>query len=123
MANPNELNANSVYGNNNFVFPTTTPTTLVNNPASSGKLIKVSCAFVTTDTVLGNAQVTLSRYTQDDLGGTEFQIANDIVVPFRSSVILIDTTSAIYLKEDQSLGVYATGNNEACVSVSWEEIT
>jgi hypothetical protein len=123
MANPNELNANSVYGNNNFVFPTTTPTTLVNNPASSGKLIKVSCALVTTDTVLGNAQVTLSRYTEDDLGGTEFQIANDIVVPFRSAVILIDTTSAIYLKEDQSLGVYATGNNEASVSVSWEEIT
>lgn len=122
MANPNELLATAVYGNNTFIFPTTTPTVIVNNPASSGKLVKVSCALVATDTIIGSAQITFSRYTEDDIGGTELPIVKDLVVPYNGTVILVDTTSAIYLKEDQSLGVYTTGNSEACVVASWEEI-
>jgi hypothetical protein len=123
MANPNELQTTAVYGNNDFAELTTTPYTLVNNPASSGKLYRVNSVVASSINSIGTAQVSLSIYSEDDLGGTAYPVVSDIVIPFAASLILVDSSSTIYLKEDQSIGAVSSGNNEAVIVASWEEVS
>lgn len=123
MANPNELQTTAVYGNNDFAQLTTTPYNLVNNPASSGKLYRVNSVMASCINSSGTAQVSLSVYNQDDLGGTAYPVASEVVIPFAASLILVDRSSTIYLKEDQSIGVIAGGNSETVVIASWEEVS
>lgn len=123
MANPNELQTTAVYGNNDFAELTTTTYNLVNNPASSGKLYRVNSVIASCVNTTGTAQVSLSIYSQDDLGGTAYAIASDVIIPNSASLILVDSSSTIYLKEDQSIGVVSSGNNEAEIIASWEEVS
>lgn len=123
MANPNELLSTAVYGNNDFTELTTSEYLLVNNPASSGKLYRVNSVMASCINASGTAQVSLNVYSQDDLGGTSYAIASDIVIPNSASLILVDSSSTIYLKEDQSIGAVSSGNSEATIIASWEEVS
>lgn len=123
MANPNAVNITSVYGNNSLTnLTTTSPTVIVNNPAGSGKLFKVNTVLIV-NYVTTSISADLNIYTEDDLGGTAKNLVNDIVVPPNATIILIEASTAIYLKEDQSLGVTASVANDALVIASWEEIS
>lgn len=122
MANPNELSATQVYGNNALVSPLTSATTVINNPASSGKIFKVNSILASCVNVDVTSQITLNIYSQDDLGGTAYPIADEIVIPYRATLILVDTSSSVYLKEDQSIGAISGGNSEVNIVASWEEI-
>lgn len=123
MANPNILESLTVQGNNSLVSGTTTAQTLINNPASSGKIYKINS--IVAANVAGNVDVdaTVNVYSQDDLGGTAYTIAPAIPIPFDASLIIFDKTTAIYLKEDQSIGVVSSANNDIIFSASWDEIS
>jgi hypothetical protein len=123
MANPNILESLTVQGNNSLVSGTTTAQTLINNPASSGKIYKINSIVATN--VAGNVDVdaTVNIYSEDDLGGTAYTIAPAIPIPMESSLIIFDKTTAIYLKEDQSVGVISGGNDDLIFSASWDEIS
>lgn len=123
MANPNILESLTVQGNNGLVSGTTTAQTLINNPASSGKIYKINSIVATN--VAGNVDVdaTVNIYSEDDLGGTAYTIAPAIPIPGLAALIIFDKTTAIYLKEDQSVGVISSANNDLVFSASWDEIS
>ena len=123
MANPNAVNTTEVYGNNALVVPLTSATVVANNPASSGKLLKINTVMASNVSTTGTSLITLNVYSADDLGGTAYSISKNIVIPDNASVVLIDSDSSLYLKEDESLGAIASGNTDVNLIASWDEIS
>lgn len=123
MANPNIVNVAAIYGNNSSTSLTTTnATAIVNNPASSGKVFKVNMITVANVDGTTAADITISKYSQDDIGGTAFPIVSTVSVPADATLIVLDKTTALYLKEDESLGATAGTASDLVVTASWEEI-
>ena len=123
MANPNIVNVAAIYGNNSSTsLSTTNATAIVNNPASSGKVFKVNMITVANVDGPNAADITISKYSQDDLGGTAYQIVSTISVPADATLIVLDKTTALYLKEDESIGATAGTASDLVVTASWEEI-
>jgi len=123
MANPNVGEPSFIYGNNAFLKGTTTPTAILSNPANSNKVYKVNTIFASCLSTGNTTQANLVLYTGANLTGTAYQIVGPIVLPPFATIVMADVTSAIYIKENQSLGFYAPDNNQIDVSVSWEEIS
>ena len=123
MANPNIVNVAAIYGNNSSTsLSTTNATAIVNNAASSGKVYKVNMIMVANVDGTNAADISINKYSQDDLGGTAYAIASTISVPADATLIVIDKTTAIYLKEDESIGATAGTASDLVVTASWEEI-
>jgi hypothetical protein len=123
MANPNIVNVAAIYGNNSTTsLSTTSATAIVNNAASSGKIFKINSIIVANVDGTNAADITISVYSQDDLGGTAYQIASTISVPADATLIVLDKTTSIYLKEDQSIGATAGTASDLVVTASWEEL-
>jgi hypothetical protein len=127
MANPNILQAATVVGNTstNLISSTADPfaTALVNNAAASGKVYKINSIVVANVDGSAAADITISIFSQDDLGGTGTQIASTISVPADATLIVTDKTTSFYLLEDKSIGATASAANDLVVTCSWEEIT
>ena len=123
MANPNIVNVAAIYGNNSSTsLSTTNATAIVNNPASSGKVFKVNMITVANVDGTNAADITINKYSQDDLGGTAYAIVSTISVPADATLIVLDKTTALYLKEDESIGATAGTASDLVVTASWEEI-
>ena len=126
MANPNIVGVTSILGNTSSKVANTTSdvfTPLVSNPASSGEVYKVNSILAANKNVESSVDVTVLVYPQDDLGGTGNALAHAITVPSQSTLIILDKSTSIYLKEDMSLGANATANNSIVITTSWEEIS
>jgi hypothetical protein len=123
MANPNIANVTSILGNNSLTdLSTANATAIVSNAASSGKVYKINSIIVANIDGTDPYDITISVYSEDDIGGTAFQIASTVSVPADASVIIMDKNTSIYLKEDQSIGATASTANKLKVVTSWEEI-
>ena len=123
MANPNIVNVAAIYGNNSSTsLSTTNATAIVNNPASSGKVFKVNMITVANVDGTNAADITINKYSQDDLGGTAYAIVSTVSVPADATLIVLDKTTALYLKEDESIGATAGTASDLVVTASWEEI-
>jgi hypothetical protein len=124
MANPNIVNVNSILGDNSSVSLTTTSaTSIVSNAASSGKVFKINTIIVSNVDGTNAADITINKYSAAALGGTAFAIASTVSVPADASLIVVDKTTAIYLKEDESIGAIAGTANDLVVTCSWEDIS
>ena len=126
MANPNIVNVAAIYGNTstNLISSTANPfaTALVNNAAASGKVYKINSIVVANVDGSSAAEITISIFSQDDLGGTGTAIASTIAVPADATLIVTDKTTSFYLLEDKSIGATASAANDLVVTCSWEEI-
>ena len=123
MANPNIVNVTNILGNNSLTdLSTTNATAIVSNAASSGKVYKINTIIVANTDGTDPYLITISVYSEDDIGGTAYEIASTVSVPADSSVIIMDKNSSIYLKEDQSIGATADTASKLVVVASWEEI-
>jgi hypothetical protein len=123
VANPNIVNVAAIYGNNSSTSLTTTnATAIVNNAASSGKVFKVNMITVANVDGTNAADITINKYSQDDLGGTAYAIVSTVSVPADATLIVLDKTTALYLKEDESIGATAGTASDLVVTASWEEI-
>lgn len=127
MANPNILQSATVVGNTstNLISSTANPfaTALVNNAASSGKVYKINSILVANVDGLTAAEITISIFSQDDLGGTATQLVSTVSVPADTTLIVTDKTTSFYLLEDKSIGATASAANDLVVTCSWEEIS
>jgi hypothetical protein len=124
MANPNIINATGIYGNNASVsLSTTSATSIVSNAAASGKIFRINALIVANIDGTNAADITINKYSAAALGGTAFPIASTISVPADSTLIVLDKTTAIYLKENESIGATAAVANDLVVTCSWEEIS
>jgi hypothetical protein len=101
----------------------TNATAIVNNAASSGKLLKVNSVYVANVDGANACDVTVAYYTEDDIGGTAFKIASTVSVPADATVVVVSKDAPLYLREDSSLGATAAVANDLEVVVSYEEIS
>jgi len=123
MANPNIVNVAAIYGENSSVSLTTTSaTSIVSNAASSGKVYKINTIMVANVDGTNAADITINKYSAAALGGTAYAIASTISVPADATLIVVDKTTAIYLKENESIGAIAGTASDLVVTASWEEI-
>lgn len=123
MANPNIVNVAAIYGENSSVSLTTTgATSLVSNAASSGKVYKINTIMVANVDGTNAADITINKYSAAALGGSAFPIVSTVSVPADATLIVLDKTTAIYLKENESIGATAGTASDLVVTTSWEEI-
>lgn len=124
MAAPNIVNVATITGKSAVVNLTSTAATaVVSNAASSGKVFKVNSLTVANVDGSVAADITVSYYSQDDIGGTATEIVKTVSVPQDSTLVVIDKNTSLYLEEDRSIGATASAANDLKVFVSYEEIS
>ena len=124
MANPNIVAATSIYGNSSStLLSTTSAFEIVSNPAGSNKVYKINAIIAANIDGTVASDVTVNKYSAASLGGTAFPIDSTVSVPADASLIVLDKTTSIYLKENESIGVIAGTANDVVVTCSWEEIS
>jgi hypothetical protein len=124
MANPNIVNVTSILGENASVSLTSTSaTSIVSNASASGKVLKINTLIVSNVDGTNACDITINKYSAAALGGSAFAIASTISVPADASLIVIDKTTSIYLKENESIGAIAGTANDLVVTCSWEDIS
>ena len=124
MANPNIVNVTAIYGKSAVVDLTTTNATLVvENTAASGKVLKINSLIISNVDGTNAADITISLYSEDNIGGTATQIVSTVSVPADASLVVIDKNTSFYLEEDKSIGATAGSANDLKVVISYEEIS
>lgn len=124
MAAPNVVNVATITGKTAVVdLSTTNATLVVENPASSGKVFKINSLYVANVDGSASAEITVSLYSEDNIGGTATEICKTVVVPADATLIVIDKNSSIYLEEDKSIGATASAASDLKIVCSYEEIS
>lgn len=124
MAAPNIVNVATITGKTDQINLTTTnATAVVSNAASSGKVFKVNSLTVANVDGSAAADITISVYSEDDIGGTATELVSTISVPADATLVVIDKNNSIYLEEDMSIGATAGTADDLKVIVSYEEIS
>ena len=124
MASPNIVNVTTITGKTNVVSLTTTNATeVVSNAAASNKVFKINSLVVSNVDGTNAADITISLYSEDNIGGTATQIVSTVSVPADASLVVIDKNTSIYLEEDKSIGATAGSASDLKVVCSYEEIS
>jgi hypothetical protein len=124
MANPNIVNVTDIRGKTVVANLTSTNATLVvENPASSNKVFKINSLYVSNVDGSAAADITISLYSEDNIGGTATQIVSTVSVPADATLVVISKDTSIYLEEDKSIGATASAANDLKVVCSYEEIS
>ena len=124
MVAPNIVNVTSIIGKSAVIDLTTTNATLVvENAAASGKVFKIESLIISNVDGTNAADITISLYSEDNIGGTATQIVSTVSVPADASLIVIDRNTSLYLEEDRSIGATAGSASDLKVVVSYEEIS
>jgi hypothetical protein len=124
MTAPNLVNVATITAKSAVVSLTTTNATLVvENPASSNKVFKINSLIVSNVDGSNAADITVSYYSEDNIGGTATEIVKTISVPADASLVVIDKSTSIYLEEDRSIGATAGTASDLKVIVSYEELS
>lgn len=124
MAAPNIIAATSVLGKTATVDLTTTSATeVLSNADSSGKVFKVNTLIVANVDGTNAADITVSYYSEDNIGGTATEIIQSKSVAAETNLVVINKDTPIYLEENRSLGAAASASSDLKVIVSYEEIS
>jgi len=124
MAAPNIINVTTITGKTAVVSLTTTSATeIVSNAAASGKVFKINSLVVSNVDGSAAADITVSVYSEDDIGGTATELVSTVSVPADASLVVIDKNTSIYLEEDKSIGATAGTASDLKVVCSYEEIS
>lgn len=124
MVAPNVVNVATITGKTAVVdLSTTNATLVVENPASSGKVFKINSLYVANVDGSASAEITVSLYSEDNIGGTATEICKTVTVPADATLIVIDKNSSIYLEEDKSIGATASAASDLKIVCSYEEIS
>lgn len=124
MAAPNIVNVATIIGKTAVTNLTSTnATAVVSNAASSNKVFKINSLIVSNVDGSSAADITISLYSEDDIGGTATQIVSTVSVPADASLVVIDKSTGLYLEEDKSIGATASAANDLKVVCSYEEIS
>ena len=131
MAAPNILGLTTGIGKTTYLTPSgTTAVVLLQNAASSGKVLKVNSLMVSNVDGTNAADCTVAYYTTGGVaqgsapsGGTAYPIASTISVPADATLIIIDKTTQIYLEENTSISVTSGTASDLTFVVSYEELS
>ena len=119
MANPNIVNVATISGKTKGAALGTTVADLLENPASSGKIFKVNCVYISN--IDGESAAAATLNFSDN--GTAYKIINTVSVPADSTLVAISKNEAIYLEEGDKLTGLADVADDLEVVISYEEIS
>jgi len=124
MAAPNIVNISSMVGKTDTTSLTTTsPTNILNNAASSNKVLRVTMVRAVNVDGSNAADITVSLYSAASLGGTATELIQAKEVAINTNLDIITKDTPLYLEEDTSLGATASAANDIKMIVTYEEIT
>jgi hypothetical protein len=119
MANPNILNATSIYGKTIGAALSTTVTTDILTCAAN-KLLKINSIIVSNVDGSNNADVTIQFY--DSSATTRYKIANTVTVPADSTLVILSKDSPIFLEESDQIEGGASAASDLEIIISYEEL-
>ena len=123
MAAPNIVNISSMVGKTDTTnLTTTSATNILNNAASSGKVLRVTLIRAVNVDGSNAADISVSLYAEDDLGGAQTELIQAKEVAINTNLDVITKDTPLYLEEDTSLGATASAANDIKIIVTYEEI-
>jgi len=124
MAAPNIVNITSMIGKTDTTSLTTTSATnLLNNAASSGKVLRVTLVRAVNTDGSNAADISVSLYSAASLGGAATELIQAKQVAINTNLDVITKDTPLYLEEDTSLGATASAANDIKMIVTYEEIS
>ena len=124
MAAPNIVNITSMFGKTGTTSLTTTSATnILNNAASSGKVLRVTLVRAVNTDGSNAADISVSLYSAASLGGTQTELIQAKEVAINTNLDVITKDTPLYLEEDTSLGATASAANDIKMIVTYEEIS
>jgi len=117
MANPNILNATSIYGTTAGAALTTTTTNDI-LICGTNKLIKVNTILISNVDGSNNADATV--YFYDHSGSARWAIASTVTVPADSTLVVLGKDSPIYLEENDQIEAGASAASDLQIIISYE---
>ena len=121
MAAPNIVNVATITAKTAGLALTDSEQDLLENPADSGKVLKVNMIRATNVDGSSAAEVTLAFV--DDSETATFHLAYTIPVPADAALVLLDKSEAIYLEEGDKLTAVASASGDIELVVSYEELS
>ena len=119
MANPNIVDVTSIFGKTATLSVTDSYSSIVTCPSDT--LIKINVLYIAAINVDDFNGAISARITKAI--GDNVRIADEVVVPDASSLVLISKDSSIYLEEGDSLDLLANDNGFLQATCSYEEIS
>ena len=124
MAAPNIVNITSMIGKTDTTSLTTTsPTNILENAASSDKVLRVIMVRAVNVDGSNAADITVSLYSAASLGGTATELIQAKEVAINTNLDVITKDAPLYMEEDTSLGATASAANDIKMIVTYEEIS
>ena len=122
MAAPNIVNVTSIYGKTAFDADiSTSDETLLQNNASSNKLLKVNTLIIANIDGTNSAEITATIKSAD--GSTVYgYLCKTVTVPPDTTLVLISKDTSIYLEEDREITLDASVAGDLSATCSYEEI-
>ena len=130
MAAPNLVNVATITGKVYFdALADTNLTSLVLNPASSGKVFKINTLMAANVDGTNAAMVDVSIHPStttavgSTVSSTGYSIASTITVPADATLVVISKDTSIYLEESQVLAIKSSAADDIHFVVSYEELS
>jgi|APGre2960657404_1045060.scaffolds.fasta_scaffold33759_2 hypothetical protein len=126
MAAPNIISATTVKGKTFVTNLTTTGSILIlSNSFNSNKVFKVESLLVANRDTVNNVNITANFYNSSSVSKalTSGSLAFSVTVPAKSSLVILDKASSIYLEENKSIGAIAGTANKLTVVCTYEDIS
>ena len=104
-------------------------TSLVLNPASSGKVFKINTLIASNVDGTNAATIDVSYHPStttavgSTVSSTGYHLAKTITVPADATLVVISKDTSIYMEESSVLAVKASAANDIDFVVSYEEIS
>jgi len=117
MAAPNIVSVATLTAKTAVQAVGTSPTAIVSNAASSGKVIKINALYVSNVDGTNNAEINVDLYRSS----TAYHIAKTVVVPADATLDVI--SKAIYLEEGDTLRLTANAASDLEAVCSYEELS
>jgi hypothetical protein len=119
MAAPNIVNVASIIARTNVANVITVASDIVGNPANSNTAVKVNTLLITNYNPTTTANISASIFRSS----VENRIANNMIVPVGSTLVLISKDTATYLEEGDSIRLTGSANNILWAVSSFEVIS
>lgn len=124
MAAPNIVNVATITGKTTSATPSSTSATvLLANAASSGKVFKIKSLIATNIDTSVAINTTAGVNSAADGSGTSTLLINTLAVPANAALIIIDSSTSIYLEENKSIVVTSGTASKISYTVAYEEIS
>jgi len=111
MANPNIVNASSIYVSTTYLIPTGTNATTWTSLTPSANAVTKIDGLTATNVTSSSATITVSINDAVAGGGTAYRIVHQLAIPGYTTLNLLDKGNPLYIGESQSLVVTSGTTN------------